>query len=275
MTSDEFDQLRATLRDLTGIHLEDDKRYLLEGRLGPVIRRLGIGSISEFAATLAAAPFGPLRPELIEALVTTETSFFRDLHPWEALRTSIIPDLIQRRRNDRKLVIWCGASSTGQEPYSLAMLLRDHFPELSAGWTVTLLATDISRGMLDRARAGLYSRLEVNRGLPAPQLLKHFRQEGLAWRLTDEVRSMVEFRELNLCQPWSIVPACDFILLRNVMIYFEAETKKRILSRIARTLRPDGYLLLGTAETTLNLETSFERVPHLKSGFYRLIGAGP
>lgn len=273
MTDAEFAELRRILREACGVALDDGKRYLIEGRMGPVLRRLEIASLSEFAARVAAQPYGPLRAELVDALVTTESSFFRDLHPWETLATTIVPRLLERRAAERRLTFWCAATASGQEPYSLAMLLLDRFPEVVSTWKIGILATDISRPMLDRAAAGRFSQLEVNRGLPAATLLKRFRQDGLHWQLHDDVRRMIEFRPLNLCLPWPAMNACDVIFLRNVMIYFTPEDKKLILARAARVLRPDGFLLLGGAETVLNLDSNFERAPELKGGFYRLTGA--
>ncbi len=203
-------------------------------------------------------------------MVTTESSFFRDHHPFEALRNVVLPDLINRRRPERSLNIWCAASSHGQEPYSIAILLRDHFPEL-AGWKVTLLASDLSREVLARAREGRYNQIEVNRGLPAALLLKHFEQHGTDWQLKLPVRHMVEFQEINLARPWPALPRMDLVLIRNVMIYFDVETKKDILARLASLLRPDGYLVLGGAETTINLNGSYRRVEPLKAGLYQIV----
>jgi chemotaxis protein methyltransferase CheR len=168
----------------------------------------------------------------------------------------------------------CAASSHGQEPYSLALLLREHFPEL-AGWKIALLASDLSRDVLARAREGRYNQIEVNRGLPAALLLRYFEQHGTDWQLRPEVRRMVDFQEINLARPWPSLPRMDLVLLRNVMIYFDVETKKGILGRVARLLRPDGYLLLGGAETTINLDDSYRRVEPLRSGIYQLAGGGP
>src|SRR5262249_50861370 len=162
---------------------------------------------------------------------------------------------IARRRNERRLYVWCAACSSGQEPYSIALLVREHFPEL-AGWQVSLLATDLSGEVLAKARAGRYNQIEINRGLPAALMVKYFRQHGSAWELSEDVRRMVDFREMNLARPWPFLPRMDLVFLRNVMIYFDIETKKAILGRAARLLRPDGYLVLGGAETTLNLEDS-------------------
>jgi chemotaxis protein methyltransferase CheR len=242
----------------------------VDARLTPVAHQADLASVSELVGRLRAGPENVLATRVVEAMVTTETSFFRDIHPFETLRTTVLPDLIRRRRDERRLAVWCGACSTGQEPYTVALLLREHFPEL-ANWRVELLATDLSRDVLARARSGRFSQLEVNRGLPAALLVKHFRQHGATWELNEDVRRMVEFRELNLTRAWPSLPRADLVFLRNVMIYFDAATKKAILERMVRVLRPDGYLLLGAAETTFNLSDLFRRVEHLKGGFHQLV----
>jgi chemotaxis protein methyltransferase CheR len=271
MTDQDFDYVRKLLLDRSAVVLEADKQYLVETRLLPLSRQLNLNSVGELIAHLRSCPANGLHTQVVEAMVTTETSFFRDVRPFESLRKVVIPELLQKRRAERRLNVWCSASSTGQEPYSLALLLREHFPEL-AGWKVALLATDLSREVLARARAGRYSQLEVNRGLPAALLVKYFRQHGATWQLSDDVRGMVEFREFNLARPWPPLPRMDLVLLRNVMIYFDVGTKKAILGQVARLLRPDGYLLLGGAETTFNLDGSYRRVEQLKAGFYQLVG---
>jgi chemotaxis protein methyltransferase CheR len=270
MTDQDFDFIRKLLYDRSAIALEDNKQYLVESRLAPMVRELKLASIADLVGLLRAPFSNGLQQKVVEAMVTTETTFFRDLHPFEALRKAVIPDLISRRQNERVLNIWCAACSTGQEPYSIAMLVREHFPELAA-WKVNILATDLSRDVLARAREGRFSQVEVNRGLPAALLLKHFRQHGSLWQLHDDVRSMVEFQELNLVRAWYPLPRMDLVFLRNVMIYFDVETKKSILGRMARVLQPDGYLLLGGAETTFNLNDSYKRVEQHKTGFYQLI----
>jgi chemotaxis protein methyltransferase CheR len=272
MTPDDFQFICKLLLEASAIVLEPGKEYLVESRLAPVVRRLELGSITELVARLRAPGSFGLVSQVIDALVTTETSFFRDVHPFESLKKTVVPDLMRRRAGERRLAIWCAASSTGQEPYSLAMLLREHFPELRS-WNVLLLATDLSREVLARAREGRYNQMEVNRGLPAPLLLKYFEQHGTHWHLKEEIRKLVDFREMNLSQPWPALPRMDLILNRNVMIYFDVITKKSILGRTARLLRPDGYLLLGGSETTFNLDDSFQRVEALKAGFYRLATA--
>jgi chemotaxis protein methyltransferase CheR len=272
MTPDDFEFIRKLFQEASAVVLEPGKEYLVESRLAPIVRKLELRSITDLVVRLRAPGSNGLVAQVIDALVTNETSFFRDVHPFESLKKIVVPDLIRRRAGERALTIWCAASSTGQEPYSLAILLREHFPELRT-WKVFLLATDLSREVLARAREGRYNQLEVNRGLPAPLLVKYFEQHGTQWQLKEEIRKLVDFRELNLSQPWPFLPRMDLILNRNVMIYFDVATKKSILSRIARLLRPDGYLLLGGSETTFNLDDSFQRVEVLKAGFYQLTTA--
>ncbi|MFI5459915.1 MAG: CheR family methyltransferase [Isosphaerales bacterium] len=271
MTDQEFDFIRKLLRDRSAITLEDGKQYLVESRLAPIVRELKLNSISDLVPLLRDPLSNGLQQQVVEAMVTTETTFFRDLHPFEAIRKSVIPDLIRRRQNERCLNIWCAACSTGQEPYSLVLLLREHFPELG-GWKVNILATDLSRDVLARAREGRYSQIEINRGLPAALLVKHFRQHGTSWQLHDDLRGMVNFQELNLVRAWPPLPRMDLVFLRNVMIYFDVETKKVILGRMASVLQSDGYLLLGGAETTFNLNDAYKRLEQFKTGFYQLIG---
>lgn len=271
MTDRDFDVVRKLLLEHSAIVLEEGKQYLVETRLAPLVRQLKLRSIGELIAQLRNQSANGLCRQVVEAMVTTETSFFRDHHPFEALRKAVIPDLIDRRREERRLHIWCAASSSGQEPYSLALLFREYFPELER-WEISLLASDLSREVLRRAREGRFNQIEVNRGLPASLRVKYFEQHGTDWHLKPAIRGMVQFQEINLAQPWPVLPRMDLILIRNVMIYFEVETKKRILGRAARLLRPDSYLLLGGAETTFNLDDSYRRVESLKSGFYQLVG---
>jgi chemotaxis protein methyltransferase CheR len=275
MTDQEFDAIRRLLWERSAIVLEPGKEYLVETRLAPLLRQLQLNSIGELIAQLRVQPNNGLQRQIVEAMVTTESLFFRDHHPFETLRKVVLPGLIERRRSERRLTIWCAASSHGQEPYSIALLMKEHFPEL-AGWKVSLLASDLSREVLARARAGLYHQIEVNRGLPAALLVKYFEQHGTDWQLRAAIRNMVDFQEINLARPLPALPPKDLILIRNVMIYFDVPTKKAILGRVARLLRPDGYLLLGGAETTFNLDDSYRRVESLKGGFYQLVsGVAP
>jgi chemotaxis protein methyltransferase CheR len=274
MTGQDFDAIRRLLRERSAVVLEDGKEYLVESRLAPLVRQLNLHTLGELIAQLRCQADTGLCRQIVEALVTTETSFFRDHRPFEALRKVVLPDLIERRCRERRLHVWCAASSTGQEPYSVALLIREHFPEL-AKWDVTLRASDLSREVLARAREGRYNQIEVNRGLPAALLVRYFEQHGTDWHLRPAIRAMVDFQEINLAGTWPVLPPLDLVLLRNVMIYFDAETKKTILGKLARLLRPDGYLLLGGAETTLDLDDSYRRVEPIKAGFYQLGGGAP
>jgi chemotaxis protein methyltransferase CheR len=263
-----FKFVRQLVRERSAIVLEEGKQYLVANRLSLLAKREGLGSAQEVIDRLRAAPGGPLQRKVVEAMTTTETLFFRDRKPYEALHHTIIPELIKLRAPERKLQIWSCACSSGQEPYSIAMLMREHFPAL-VSWSVRMIATDLSTEMLARARAGVYSQFEVKRGLPVALLAKYFDQTGLEWRIHHELRQMIEFRELNLAAPWTAMPAVDLIMLRNVLIDFDIDTKRQILGRIRKVLRPGGFLLLGTAETTMNLDDGFELVRSDGTSYYR------
>jgi chemotaxis protein methyltransferase CheR len=270
INAEDFTFIRGLIRQRSAIVLDEGKERLVEARLASLVREHGALSITDLISRLKNQPYGPLHRQVVEAMTTNETSFFRDLLPYEALRKVLIPELMQKRETERRLTIWSAASSTGQEPYSLSMMLRDHFPTMVNSWAVNILGTDISSEVLKRARLGNYSQLEVNRGLPAALLVKYFHKEGVYWRINDDIRKMVEFREMNLAEPWPPIPQADIIMLRNVLIYFDVETKKLILSRIRQVLRPDGYLFMGGAETTLNLDNAYEPVQIDKTVCYRL-----
>jgi chemotaxis protein methyltransferase CheR len=267
----DFDFICKLVRDRSAIVLDAGKEYLVESRLLPLARSEGCASLQDLVLRLRTQSTNGLQQKVIEAMTTNETSFFRDLHPFEALKKVLLPELMRKRERERRLNFWCGASSSGQEPYTIAILLREHFPTL-ANWSVQFLATDLSVEMVERARAGRYSQLEVNRGMPAPLLIKYFQRHGVEWRVKDELRKMVEFRPMNLVESWGAMPELDIIFLRNVLIYFDVPTKKAVLGKIRRVLRPDGYLFLGAAETTLNLDDGFERMQFDKAGCYRLRG---
>ncbi len=202
-------------------------------------------------------------------MTNNETWFFRDLHPFEMIKRRLLPELIAARSSSRRLNIWSAASSSGQEAFSLAMMIEESFPELRS-WTVKILGTDISSTILNRARSGRYSQMEVNRGLPAPLLTRYFQREGMEWVVRESIRNRVCFEAMNLATPWPAMPMMDIILLRNVLIYFEVPVKKQILAKARGVLQPDGYLFLGGAESTLNLDPNFERIAFDKTGCYRL-----
>ena len=263
-----FDYVRTLIRDEAGIVIETGKEYLVESRLLPLVKRANQPDLDAFVSLAKGTLGANLRRQVVDAMTTNETSFFRDVAPFECLRKDVLPALIAARRAERALSIWCGAASTGQEPYTIAMIVREHFPELLA-WKLTFVASDLSADVLDRARAGRYNQIEINRGLPAPLVVKYFEKQGLDWQLDASVRSMVTFQQLNLNKPWPAFPPLDLVLLRNVMIYFDVDAKKRILGRVRDVLRPDGYLFLGAAESTMNLVDGFERVAFERSGCYR------
>jgi chemotaxis protein methyltransferase CheR len=212
-----------------------------------------------------------LHRKVLDAMTNNETWFFRDGNPFSAMTDLVVPDLLKRRETEHKISIWSAACSSGQEPYSIAMLLRENFT--LPGWSYSILGTDFSSAILDRAKAGLYRQMEVNRGLPAKLLTKYFVQQGLHWQLKPEILAAVTLRFLNLAEPWgTIIPPVDIVFLRNVLIYFDVEIRREILGRVRRVLRPDGYLFLGCAETTLNLDDGFQRVQTEKFICYKLKG---
>ncbi len=268
LSLNDFDFVRTTVLNASAIVLESDKHYLVETRLMGLARRENFPSISALVDKLRNNGDGTLKRKVIDAMTTNETSFFRDIHPFEVLRKHVIPEAISRRAGERHLRIWSAACSSGQEPYGIAMVLREHFPTLK-DWRITLLATDLSSDILDKAREGRYSQLEVNRGLPAMLLVKYFRKQGSEWFVSDDLKKMIEFRQLNLVERWNNIPTMDIIFLRNVLIYFDVDTKKKILNQMRQHLRQDGYLFLGGAETTLNIDSQFERLDIERSNCYR------
>lgn len=268
----DFQYVSQLVRQKAAIVLEIEKSYLLEARLTPLARAEGYPSLDAMVARMRAQPMHGLQRKVVEAMTTNETSFFRDLHPFEALKRVVLPEVIRRRAAERRLHVWCAACSSGQEPHTVAMTLLEHFPEL-ASWAIRITATDLSGEMVARSRAGRYGQIEVNRGLPAELLVKYFEKRGMEWQVKPEVQRLCEFRELNLIEPWGPLPVMDVIFLRNVLIYFDVDTKRAILGNIRRVLQPWGYLFLGGAETTINLGDGFERVQFDKAGCYRLKGS--
>jgi chemotaxis protein methyltransferase CheR len=264
-----FDFVRTVLRDRSAHALEDDKVYLVETRLFPVARRHGFASVEDLVLRLRSRGNEPLLGELVEAMTINETFFFRDGQPFDVLRDAVLPELVQRRAPSRCLNIWSAACSSGQEAYSVAMLLRRHFPAL-AGWDVRLIGSDLSGTMLERAREGCYSDLEVSRGVPPELLESCFSRQAKGWQIQEELRRMVEFRLINLNSVWPVLPPLDLVLLRNVLIYFDVPTKQRILRQVRQVLHPEGYLLLGGAETTHNLDDGFLPAAFSQGGFFRI-----
>ncbi len=229
-----------------GIMLPPGKEYLVESRLGPVMTSFAIKSFDELAVALGRGN-PELLNEVLDALTTNETFFFRDKRVFDTLQDQILPDIIETQRAKRELVIWCGASSSGQESLSLAMMLREKFPEVSS-WRLRIIATDISDSMLARCRGGLYSQLEVSRGLPSKLLVKYFRKKGMKWEVAEDIRNMISYRKMNLLHPFPAMPMADLVMMRNVLIYFEDAVKEDILNRTRRIMQPHSYLLLGAGE---------------------------
>lgn len=258
--------LRDYIYQESGIVLDDDKHYLLEARLLPVAQQLHLASLDALCAALRANGNPPLQKKVIEAMTTHETLFFRDMAPFDALRTSVLPPLLEQRKATRKLAFWSAAASSGQEAYSLAMLLI----EMGLGdWNIQILATDLSEQILARAREGRYLQIEVNRGLPASYLLNYFDRQGLDWQIKERVRRMVRFEPFDLRKSMRTKGPFDVIFCRNVLIYFDVDTKRRILQELRGALFPGGHLLLGSAETTLNLDDRFQRVTVGRATLYQ------
>jgi chemotaxis protein methyltransferase CheR len=266
LAQSDFSFISELVHKQAAIVLEPGKEYLVESRLAPLARAEVQGTISDLVVKLQTDRSGTLASKVIDAMTTNETLFFRDGHPFESLRTIALPELIEARKAERRLSIWCGASSSGQEPYTLAMVLKGVLP---SGFGVDLLATDVNEEMLARTRDGRYSQLEVNRGLPITMLMQHFERDGTHWQAKADLRSMIMTRNINLAAPLPRMGPFDLIFLRNVLIYFDHATKRRILTEARRLLRPDGLLFLGGAETTLNIDEGWERVSVGPSSAYR------
>ena len=266
MTPSDYDFLRKLLKERSGLDLSADKQYLVESRLIPLARRSGMPGIAELVAKIKGGA-DALTSEVVEAMTTNETFFFRDKIPFDHLRQTILPALLQARAGRRALRIWCAASSTGQEPYSVAMCVKE-FAGL-AGWRVEIVATDLSQEVLEKSKAGIYSQFEVQRGLPIQKLVKHFTQIGELWQLNADIRAMVQHRQLNLLQDLSHLGTFDVIFCRNVLIYFDQDTKAGVFGRLARMLDTDGVLLLGAAESVVGISDAFKPDPE-RRGVYRL-----
>jgi chemotaxis protein methyltransferase CheR len=260
------------VKQQAAIVLGSGKEYLVESRLMPLAREAGLTDVSALVARLQMRPDDRLRRQIVEAMTTNETSFFRDRDPFNALSQIILPELCKARASSHRLAIWSAACSSGQEPYSIAMSVLDH-PLITSDWQVDILATDINEEILERAQRAKYSQLEVNRGLPVTMLVRHFERAETDWRVVAPVRNMVRFKQLNISESFDL-PQMDVVFLRNVLIYFDSATKSQVLQRVRRILKPDGYLFLGGAETTLGLDDGFDRVSAGSCTVYRHRGAG-
>jgi chemotaxis protein methyltransferase CheR len=256
----DYEFLRKLLKDRSGLLLSSDKQYLIESRLLPLARKAGLSGIGELVQKIKTG-VEPLIVDVVEAMTTNETFFFRDKVPFDHVRDTVLPQLLKVRANRRSLRIWCAAASTGQEPYSLAMLLKDALP---AGWRAEIVATDLSLEGLEKAKAGIYSQFEVQRGLPIQLLVKHFKQVGDVWQLNPDIRAMVRYQQANLLQDFSHFGVFDIIFCRNVLIYFDQPTKIDVFGRMQRVNEPDGFLFLGAAETVIGLTDAYRACPDLR-----------
>ena len=271
MTPQEFDWLRAHLKQQSGLVLTNEKQYLVESRLLPVARKAGLTTLSALIAKMKEPGQSVLAATVVEAMTTNESFFFRDKTPFDHFTGTMLPQLLEARARERRLRIWCAAASTGQEPYSLAMCLKEAEAKL-AGWRVEIIGTDLSSDVLEKAKAGIYTQFEVQRGLPINQLLKYFTQTGDTWQINSNLRSMIQYRKLNLLEPFSSLGQFDIIFCRNVLIYFDNTTKVDILERMAKMMPSDGYLVLGAAETVVGLTDVFKPMSD-RRGLYQPGGA--
>jgi chemotaxis protein methyltransferase CheR len=263
-----FDFIRLFLYEQTGIVVRQDKDYLLEARLSLLAKELNFDSINDLVTTFKKEPTDFLKLKIIESITTHETFFFRDPNLFDHLHQHIIPDLIERKKNEKKINIWCAAASSGQEPYTIAMILSEHAAQLK-NWNINFVASDLSEKILEKARSGIYTQFEINRGLPIAYLLKYFEKTEAQWQIKNEVRRMISFSKINLTKPWSLGHQ-DLIFMRNVLIYFDDETKKNILVRLQKVLGADGYLFLGGSETTIGLSDYFQRINIKNSSCYQV-----
>jgi chemotaxis protein methyltransferase CheR len=266
MTPPDYEYLRKLLKDHSGLDLSSDKQYLIESRLLPLSRKAGLSDIGELVQKMKGGS-ASLTTQVVEAMTTNETFFFRDKVPFEHFRNTVMPEILQARAGRKSIRIWCAAGSTGQEPYSLAMCLKEMGAAI-AGFRVEILATDLSQEVLEKSKSGIYSQFEVQRGLPIQLLVKYFKQTGELWQINPDIRAMVAHRQLNLLHDFSPLGVFDVIFCRNVLIYFDQDTKINIFNRLAKATEPDGFLALGAAETVVGLTEAFKPYPE-RRGLYR------
>jgi len=266
MTPLDYEYLRKLLKERSGLDLSADKQYLIESRLLPLSRKCGLPGISELVQQMKSGST-VITTQVVEAMTTNETFFFRDKVPFDHFRDSIMPEIVKARAGRRSIRIWCAAGSTGQEPYSLAMCLKEMSAAMS-GWRIEILATDLSQEVLEKSKAGIYSQFEVQRGLPIQMLVKYFKQTGELWQINPDIRAMVHHRQLNLLHDFTQLGVFDVIFCRNVLIYFDQDTKIGIFNRLAKVTEPDGFLVLGAAETVVGLTDVFKPFPE-RRGLYR------
>lgn len=262
----DLDIYRDLLKEKSGLILTQDKAYLVESRLGPIAKKWNFPSLEAMTDSLRAVPDKKLVNDIVEAMTTNETSFFRDLKPFDLFRDTVLPHMLKNRVNQRKIKIWCAAASSGQEPYSLAMLVKEK-GSVFAGWDISFKATDISNDILDLARKGVYSQFEVQRGLPITMLMKYFKQNEEKWTISDDIKKMIKYEYFNLLDSFTPLGNFDVIFCRNVLIYFDEPTKRQIFEKMSKILAPDGFLFLGGAETVIGITDVFKPVKD-KRGLY-------
>jgi chemotaxis protein methyltransferase CheR len=272
ISTTDFEFVRQLVQTRAAIVLEPQKTYLAEQRLSTLANTEGFASLEQLLTKVRRGDGASiaLQRKVIEAMTTNETYFFRDVHPFDAFRDGVVRELIRKRAETKQLNIWSAAASTGQEAYSIAMILKEHYPELR-DWRITIIGTDLAANVLEKAKAGRYTQLEINRGLPARLLAKYFTKEGNDWVISRDIAKMVEFKTLNLIETWPALPTFDVVFIRNVLIYFNNEVKEKILTRIAGRMAKDGYLFLGGSETTVNMTVPLRREEINKSAVYRIV----
>ncbi len=266
ISNSDFDFVRDLVYKESAIAIDPDMKYLVESRLTSLARKTNYKTLDELLAALRSGRDRTLGDRVVDAMTTNETSFFRDSHPFDTLCKDVLPSIAKTHSDT--INIWCAACSTGQEPYTIAMAILEQCPVLAP--RVAIKGTDISAEVVAKAQAGRYNRLEVNRGLPMQLLTKYFVQQGLSWEVSPKLRSMVSFEQLNLIRDWRGLPDMDVIFLRNVLIYFDPDVKTRILQKSGTVLKPGGCLFLGLSETTLNLNTDYQRVTTDRSHYYKI-----
>jgi chemotaxis protein methyltransferase CheR len=266
MTPDEFEYLSGVLHERSGLVVTKEKIYLLETRLTPLTKKHGIDGLGNLVGKLRNGGGEPLLNEVVDAMTTNETFFFRDKSPFDQFKETVLPNLLELRGVQKSIRIWCAACSTGQEPYSISMLLKEDAAKL-AGWRTDIVATDLSKEAMDKAKVGLYSQFEVQRGLPVQFMVKYFKQMNETWQIDSAIRAMVNFRPLNLLEDFRGLGRFDVVYCRNVLIYFDRETKAAVLDRVHQVMSPDGYLFLGGSETVLGITDSFRPIKGMR-GLY-------
>ena len=266
LSANDFEYVTQLLLDRAAIRVNASQEYLVRSRLEPLAKQSGLADLTALVEQLRRQPFGELHKRVIEAMTTNETSFFRDTHPFDTLKVHVLPELL-KRKTDRTLRVWSAACSTGQEPYSLAMLLSD-MPQLT-GFRIQILATDLSRATLDKAQQGIYSPLDVGRGLPARSLAQHFDRVGTSFQVKAHLRSLIEWKQLNLASKWPPLPLFDVVFMRNVLIYFPPSSVESVLQTVRGCMQSYGVLFLGTTENMLGLQAPFESVTCGKTIYYR------